>query len=148
MKISKGLKFVCEKSELSGVKKIAKKVAADFKLVFGFEPELVEGDSHKTMEGNDPCVIFGTAATSSYFAEKLGTQNLNILRFRTPHIHHRFLRGIGVGLTRIVIVITAASSQCNLPLRCLLMTYSTPKPAKTDSLKRATSLSLAQSVVT
>ena len=77
MTISKGIKFVCEKSELSGVKKIAKKVAADFKLVFGFEPELVEDDTHKAMEGNDPCVIFGTAATSSYLADKLGAQNLN-----------------------------------------------------------------------
>ena len=77
MHISKGLKFVCEKSELSGVKKIAKKVTADFKKVFGFEPELVEGDTHKAMESSDPCVIFGTTATSSYFAEKLGTQNLN-----------------------------------------------------------------------
>ena len=77
MNITKSIVFVCEKSELSGVKKIAKKVTADFKKVFGFEPELVEGDTHKAMESSDPCVIFGTAATSSYFAEKLGTQNLN-----------------------------------------------------------------------
>ena len=42
MQISKSLVFMCDKNELSGVKKIAAKVCNDVKLVFGAMPQLME----------------------------------------------------------------------------------------------------------
>ena len=77
MRISKGIKFVCEKSELSGVKKIAEKVCKDFKLVFGFEPQIFERDVQTALSDDSPCIIFGRAATSSFFEKYLGAQNLD-----------------------------------------------------------------------
>ncbi len=77
MNITKSIVFLCDKNELSGVKKIAAKVRNDFKLVFGAEPQLKEIDSANSVETDTPCVIFGTAATSPFFADYLGAQNLN-----------------------------------------------------------------------
>ena len=73
MRISKNLCFICDSKELSGVKKLARKVCNDVKLVFGFEPEWEETGVIK--EGV-PCIIFGTAATSPFFEKYLGAENL------------------------------------------------------------------------
>ena len=76
MHISKNLKFVCEKSELSGVKKIAAKVCNDVKLVFGFEPALVEADVQESFSATEPALIFGTAASSPLLKKYLGEANV------------------------------------------------------------------------
>lgn len=82
MRISKSLVFMCDKKELSGVKKIAAKVCNDVKLVFGFQPDFIDFESSSLSldeaagKSQEALVLFGTAATSSYFRKYLGEDNI------------------------------------------------------------------------
>ena len=76
MRISKNLKFICETKDFSGVKKIARKVCNDVKLVFGFDPEFIEGNVQDSFSTEGPCLIFGTAATSPLLKKYLGEDNI------------------------------------------------------------------------
>ena len=76
MRISKNLKFICETKDFSGVKKIARKVCNDVKLVFGFEPEFIEGSIQENFSTTEPCLIFGTAASSPLLKKYLGEDNV------------------------------------------------------------------------
>ena len=69
MKICEKLTFVCDKNELSGVKKISKRVGQDVQLVFGFEPDF------KEEEVSGPSVVFGTLGESKLIEKYL--QNTN-----------------------------------------------------------------------
>lgn len=71
MFVSKKLSFVCSKEELSGVKKISKKVIEDFNKVFQFEPEFIEVETVTQINDKDtnPKVIFGTLNNSEFVTE-------------------------------------------------------------------------------
>ena len=71
MKICEKLTFVCDKNELSGVKKISKRVGQDVQLVFGFEPDF------KEEEVSGPSVVFGTLGESKLI-ENLTSQKFKI----------------------------------------------------------------------
>ena len=63
---SLNLLFVCDKNELSGVRKIADKVRKDVQRITGLEPEIVN-----SAEENHPQVLFGTLGVSPLIEKEL-----------------------------------------------------------------------------
>ena len=69
---NKGIRFVCEKDTLSGIKKVADLVRKDINLVLGFEPAAYECSSDDFISNNEEVsVIFGIAGKSAII-DKLG----------------------------------------------------------------------------
>ena len=71
------IRFICDKQEFSGVKKIADKVCLDVNRVTGVTPEKFEKEA---ADGESSVVVFGTLGVSKLIEKELPADVLNQIK--------------------------------------------------------------------